>query len=151
MHVNVAFRGMNGRALVRLARRFPRGETRRRAMIPSDALPRCNFTFEVVLMEGHRKDGTAAGRAEGESFSVSGSVDRIETVLDRDESDRRRMIRGARREGRPRGFTSAYFRAGSSYTHLSCSRRSCRETRNEGVYARASLRWGETVRRNISE
>lgn len=58
-------------------------------------------------MEGHRKDGTK-GRAEGEGFSVSGSVGR--SVGSRRIRPSRRMIWGARREGRPRGFTSAYFR-----------------------------------------
>lgn len=105
MHVNVAFRGMNGRALVRLAS-VSEGEARRRATIPSDALSRCSSTFQVVLMEGRRKDGREGGR--GEIFRYLG---RPAGALNRDESDGvGAMIWGARREERPQRFTSAYFR-----------------------------------------
>lgn len=82
MHVNVAFRGMNGRALVRLAS-VSEGEARRRAT-PSDALSRYSSTFQVVLMEGRRKDGREGGRKGREIFRYLG---RSAGALNRDESD----------------------------------------------------------------
>lgn len=132
------------------SRRFPRGKCDAAQRSPATR-SRCSSTFEVVLMEGRRKNGTAERKGGGRgrrNFSVSGSVDRSA------ESRRIRlsaMIWGARREGRPRGFTSAYFRGifVHVYVHTPRPRRTCRETRSKGVYVRASLR--AAVRRNISE
>lgn len=127
MHVNVAFRGMNGRALVRLAS-VSEGEARRRATIPSDALSRYSSTFQVVLMEGRRKDGREGGR--GEIFRYLG---RSAGALNRDESDGV----GGDDLGRETRGTAAkiYERVFPRYLHTHvparaprAPRRACRET-----------------------
>lgn len=73
------------------SRRFPRGKCDAAQRSPATR-SRCSSTFEVVLMEGRRKNGTAerggrGGRGRG-NFSVSGSTE----ALNRDESDRKSVV-----------------------------------------------------------
>jgi len=90
MHVNVAFRGMNGRALVRLA-----SVSEGRNATPLNDLPMTrsrdvSSTFEVVLRWKEKRD-----RGREEIFRYLG---RLTGALNRDESDHQRLFgtRGAK-------------------------------------------------------